>query len=345
MSRSVFVTFSVIAIIILTVPVYGWLYPGITHQKDEQPLQQGAALFDISETGKKARNQQFKSPDLVPIDFEYQRSSRDTVITFPDGTEVNIKLINWQPDPPPFYPTEKLIDMYDALVAEAEIGNAAAARTLYEALTICEMAFSDEASYQEALSLLRQKGVRSYPGDQHAQENIPPGLDTSHHEEMITEQYIKCQGITTRQKQNKIQWAEMAAHGGDFLAMRTMANEQGFTQEGFEWYEKGWKSGHASAADALSIWYRNGAPDSAGGKPDYISSYAYLLINFKIYENVFNSSNSPQAQNRIVDMENALLGIGGYLNPQDQVKAEELAVKLLQDNSNCCLGGWAAFGQ
>lgn len=279
----------------------------------------------------------------VPIATSSERAERQTTIEFSNGEAVSISMIEWTPDLPPFYPTKRLLDMYGALVAEAESGSAAAARLLYQELTFCETAFVDYDEYQEALRKLREEGLRTYPGAENRSEKVHRGLDTTSHSEIITEGYEKCQGITQKHTENIIQWAELAAHNGDFLSMRTMANEKGFTPEGLEWYEKAWKAGHVSAADALSIWHRNGASETSGRQPDYLTSYAYLLVNYKVYEDALKSSGYPQAQNLIVSMDSALQGLGGYLSPQEQAQAENLAVKLLRENENCCFGGWAAF--
>ena len=278
-------------------------------------------------------------PELIKTRSGFVPAVWDTTIEFPNGTKVDVQMKTWQPDPPPFTGWKKLVNAYDALVKEAEAGSPAAARELYRELKNCEEAHTDEASFQSALEYLKKERIQLYPTGERSKKPLH-GDDLVHAEEMMRERFIRCEGITPEHQENKIQWAEMAAHGGDFLSMRTMAREHGFTPEGLYWYEQGWLAGHASAADAMSIWFRNGAADPENQQPDHLRSYAYLYVNYKIYAAALARSSSPNSMNRIVSMENVVRGLGSYLSPKEQEQAEALAAQLLKENTNCCLGGW-----
>lgn len=269
----------------------------------------------------------------------------ETTIEFPDGTSVDIQMKYWRPGASPFGSWERLIDVYDALVVEAEGGDAAAARILYEQLQFCEEAFADEQSYKAAIGILHKTGYQTYPNGDKSHAPAADEMELVEFEESISERYEMCRGITDDHKTNKIQWAEMAAHGGDYEAMQIMAHEVGYTREGLEWYAKAWDKGHVSAADALSIWYRKGAADPQNGQPDYLRSYAYLYVVYKVYENALQQSPSPRTRNRTVSMENTVRGLGAYLTPEQQAEAEAIAAGLLQENGNCCLGGWGGIGR
>lgn len=272
-------------------------------------------------------------------------ASWDATIEFPDGTEVDIRMITWQPDPPPVAGWQNLLDVYDLLVEEAEAGNAAAAWALYRGLQYCEESFTDRASYQLALNLLRSERVRIYPSGEQSKQLIEPGEAMQFHEQDLLERFQQCEGVTRDHQQNRIQWAEMAAHNGSFQAMREMAHHHGYTPEGLRWHELGWQQGHVSAADAISVFLQRGASDPENGQADYFRAYAYLYLNYKVYAEAMSLSQSPATMNRIVSMENTVRNLGGYLTPQEQAAAESLAARLLAENENCCLGGWNVVGR
>lgn len=126
------------------------------------------------------------------------------------------------------------------------------------------------------------------------------------------------------------------------IAMSKWAQElrrQGKEQESFELREALWRQGDVSAAVSLSIHYRD-EMSSLAGDQDYVRAYAFTLIWNKVYEAASVSSASPKRASRLDADDSALRAIGAYLTPQQQEEAESLAVQLLAENTNCCIGRW-----
>lgn len=212
-------------------------------------------------------------PELPPLPAPWESS-----IEFPDGSIVDVVMKPYRPDPPPFSGWSKLIHVFDALAEEAASGDAAAARVLYRSLKNCEEAFTDRASYEKAINTLHEEGVQIYPSGDVTPKMLPGSLEMQHAEEALTESFERCEGITADHHENKVQWAEIAANGGDYWAMTEMAYLNGYTPEGLYWYEQAWLH-------------------------------------------------------------------GSFLSPEQQAQAESLAARLLEENGNCCRGGWQAIAR
>lgn len=116
--------------------------------------------------------------------------------------------------------------------------------------------------------------------------------------------------------------------------------ELGETQEGFEIWDALWRQGNSGALPALGIWYAKGIPESTGGRPDYVSAYAYKLIYFKLTEAAVRNSVSPLRSHMLTSLEDSLRHTGGFLNPAQLEEAVALARVLLENNANCCADQW-----
>lgn len=312
---------------------------GITTAESDEP-ERGKAEPPARSRQKRHLNKYAMLPELPPLPSPWESS-----IEFPDGSIVDVVMKPYRPDPPPLSGWSKLIHVFDALAEEAASGDAAAARVLYRSLKNCEEAFTDRVSYEKALDTLHKEGVQIYPSGEVTPKMLAGSLEMKHAEEDLTESFERCEGITADHHENKVQWAEIAAYAGDYWAMTEMAYLNGYTPQGLYWYEQAWLHGYAGAADSLSVYYREGAADSENGQPDYFRSYAYLYVGYKIYADALSRSTSPQAMNRIVSMENVVRQHGSFLSPEQQAQAESLAARLLEENGNCCLGGWQAIAR
>jgi hypothetical protein len=303
----------------------------------EEPSESGTT----STTRSSSRGNPFIVPPPPPAPPD-----RNVSISFPDGTTLAVRLRQFVPAAPPVYSNERLTDVYEDLRRAAEQGHSAAARTLYEMLTTCQYAYADEPSLNAALRRLRTEGVLVFPEsvrDVERVQPVPEGLDRAQLENTLTRPYEFCLGISEEQRGEALRWAEMAADRVDVLAMRKWAQElkkQGRAQESFELLDSLWRAGDASAAMALAIFYQDDVPAFFGGNQNYVRAYAFHLIRNKLYEAASQGSVSPNRANRLAAQEAALQSIGARLTPQGQQAAEALAVQLLVENTNCCLGTW-----
>jgi len=271
-------------------------------------------------------------PDDIPVTIE-----------FPSGETVDVVLRHFWPDEPPVEIQPRLVDMYDDLVNLAESGNGASARYLNRALRGCRNVFRDKAAKDAAIEKLRSTGEITYPeGAEFPHQHVPAGRDIGEFIEVIEEQFTTCDGVSDEQIAYAEYWLNEAIKAGDFLATRDYAAEIGvYTDAGFQIQKKLWDQGHISAVNGLGMAYRHGVPSENNGEPDYVKSYAYGYVTFKLFEAALRGSNSPHAHNRLRSFENSLSGKGAYLTPEQQQAAIELAAKILKENENCCLGVWA----
>lgn len=299
----------------------------VTVESEAQPLGVQATPADVHEI-----------PDIQEVD-----------VKFPSGETVRVSLINFVPDNPPFPPSSRVVDMHDQLVASAESGNGASARVLYGSLKGCKNAFADKKSMLDAVSHLRSTGEVIHPNDDSRHGRIPAGLDTSEMEELIRKNYETCEGITVEQKDDAEYWLEVAAGANDFLALREYARYLGSgTRESFELIQNTWDMGFVSAANSLAIYYEKGGA-GVGGQVDYVNSYAYSLIGSQVYQAALlrdgsrQSRYGTQSHNKIKSLDDMLAAKAGYLTPDQQAEAEQVAIDVLKKNESCCRGSWSSF--
>lgn len=265
-------------------------------------------------------------------------------VEFPSGERVVVTLRNFVPAEPAVDPYGGLAEAYPGLVEAAESGDAASARVLYRMLTECTNSFRDEAAMNAAIATLHETGELVYPeGARIRSGDVARGVDTSLYEESIRQRFALCKGVTDEQIATAPQWLAAASAGGDFLAMRYLARAEGHRSEkSVEIYRELWERGHLSAGDTLGIFYKLGIPSETDGRPDYVRSYAYSLVDAKVREAACarNDTLSPGARNYLQILQESLAQKSGFLTPQEQAEAEALTVELLRDNENCCLGSW-----
>ena len=258
---------------------------------------------------------------------------------FDNGREVTVTLQQRPESVPYLYPTSRFIDIYDDLVLAAENGSSSAAVQLYLSLKGCQTAYSSQADLGQALAKIRDEGIIEWPGNSRPSETVPTGLDYTQFAENLASQYAQCQGVSSDQAFDIEQWARIAVDVGDYMGTRLLVEEIGPSQESFELWQNAWEQGHINAATGLLLLYRKGVPEHLNGQPDYIQTYAYQLVRNMMYEAASEYS-SYSNSNRLQAMDNALRGTGGFLTPQEQAEAENLAADLMESNANCCIGSW-----
>lgn len=331
------------AMLVLVVAAF-WIWsPRLSDSENARPPVEsalpGESQVTVRESGSQTHAMQVGRGDVIEIP-----DVQDVDVQFPSGETVRVSLVNFAPPVPPIAYAHRISDMYDQLVDAAVAGNGAAARELYGALKGCRQAFADEKSMLAAVSHLRETGEVTYPDDETRIHHVDVGLDTGPVEEMIRETYERCDGITTEQKEGAEHWLEIAADEEDYLAMREYARYLGSnTRESFELRQKTWEMGFVSGAGSIAIYYKN------GDQVDYLKSYAYSLISSQIYKAALlrdgsrHSRYGTQVHNKIKSLDDLLSTKAGYLTPEQQAAAEQIAIDLLKANTNCCRAGWSGY--
>lgn len=265
-------------------------------------------------------------------------------IEFGNGEIFDVPLKTHSPDLPNL-PLQGIVAAdYDVLAAAANNGDGAAARHLHRTLRVCEAAFRESEAFESAIKDFKRTGVLYYPDGSH--EEVPRGLSPLDLESMARDNFRLCDGVTDAQIEESDEWARVSAEAGDFLGMRDYARVVGYeTDEGVSLYQDIWNLGYVSAAESLSIFYGEGYPSETSGRPDYVRSYAYLLITKKVYTAALLRHEQPsgQAANRIKIMDDIVMGKAGYMTANQIAEAKEIAADLVKNNPNCCIGGWETF--
>jgi hypothetical protein len=147
-----------------------------------------------------------------------------------------------------------------------------------------------------------------------------------------------CEGVSTEQMSESLDWLKRAASGGDFIAGQRWAERLGQSQEGFEAWEARWRQGDPVALMALARHYERGVPASTGGRPDPVRAHAYRLVDYHLREAVYSQFQGLQAAR--TQHGDSVRDAGGRLSPQQDAEARALAKRILAENRNCCRGIW-----
>jgi hypothetical protein len=76
------------------------------------------------------------------------------------------------------------------------------------------------------------------------------------------------------------------------------------------------------------------------GEPDLVRAYAFRLINFKLHEAWYGEKTLGWPREDLAAKAEELSRTGGFLTPQEEAQAVQLARRLLEQNRNCCSGVW-----
>jgi hypothetical protein len=310
------------------------------NQESAHPSSLTASTADSVE--RLAAESHVTAQEQVPAAERRTQAGRNVLISFSDGATQTVQL---RPLPPVGArvtgPKDRLVNYYADLRRRAEGGEGAAAFRLYQELTRCKRAYGDEQSLKTAIDRLYRERLVAFPDSGIQPIRLRPNADLGEFERQeLRRPYEFCLGISDEQKQQASIWLQQGVEAGDHWAMQARAMELGETQEGFEIWDALWRKGNSGALPALSIWYAKGIPESTGGRPDYVSAYAYKLIYFKLTEAAVRNSVSPLRSPMLTSLEDSLGHTGGFLNPAQLEEAVALARVLLENNANCCAGQW-----
>ena len=67
----------------------------------------------------------------------------------------------------------------------------------------------------------------------------------------------------------------------------------------------------------------------------------YHINNYiRSHARLYSKRASIQAPQRILDIDQSLLSVASTLTPEQLLQSEALAVRLVEENENCCIGLW-----
>lgn len=236
--------------------------------------------------------------------------AREVQVRFPNGTKVTVGIRAPHVVSPPMPPPLRLADQYAGLAALALAGDAAAARALYQWLSICS-----------------EGGLPESPVTAPQSQADPGGPPT---------RAVFCDGMTADQVSAAPAWLRQAADTGDYIAQQMWAQRLGATPDATAAWQKFWSDGNTSALPALASLYSQGLGEAADRQPDHFRAYVYKLMYYSILEaTTADSSRGNQFMEALLQ---DLRATAALLSPESTLAAEARAAELLAANASCCVG-------
>lgn len=267
-----------------------------------------------------------------------QGAIREISVAFSNGVTVPVRLRDVPfPGAPIRGERARLIDFYDQLAKRARAGEARAAHELSRQLQRCQGAYTDEASLNGAIARLREQRFVTY-ADGRTSRQMPGDADVESMEETeLREPFEFCRGVDGTTLEEAGMWQQMAINADYYWAWQDWARRLHGTAQEFEAWNTLWERGHFSVLQPLQVIHSRGV---AGSPPDYIRVYAYNLIELNLMQAALGDSPSPTYRNWVIAVEDSLRHAGSYLTPAETETATALAVELLKNSPNCCIGKW-----
>lgn len=263
----------------------------------------------------------------------FEPFERVAKLTFPSGREVTVQLRQFDWIYPPFKPSAKFSESYDALVEAANNGDIPSARYIGDRLRHCQNAFSDRASLDNAISVLKDKRIVTYPpGSWREDEVLSSSADLTPLIAGLERRFGACEGISNDQKRNASLWSSRAAAEGDYFATRDLISADRNSKRSLELWQELLDAGYSMPFQEMAAYFFRQS-NSTDGRPDYFQSYAHLFAHSKLKETSFAYKNGFD---KVYDHE-GLIALGDLLSAQERMQAEELAADMIENNPNCCI--------
>lgn len=265
--------------------------------------------------------------------------ARAATIEFPNGELVDVTLKPWPRGPAlGTEPGERLKDDLDALRALADAGNTTAAMVLYHGLEQCRDAFTTEASLNEAVTRLKRDRMMTYASPDKKPTPVTQSTDVDQMAEaFLIKPSKRCAGISQSQIAESKQWLQKAADAGDLSARFALGFAALGTTDAVTDFTQLWNEGNVLALQSLQIALTKAAGDQS---PDNLYIYAYNLIELKLYEAAAATDRSRSYNIQLQALGDRSNYLQGLMDPQDTQRATELAIFLIRNNPNCCIGNW-----
>jgi hypothetical protein len=255
-------------------------------------------------------------------------------VVFPDG---DIEIMARPIRTPPFPRPARLVDVYADVRALADKGDASAAFMLNDWLTQCGYGFEDQQSLDDAIRTLRRDRVLIYPDKARPKLRLKEQDAVEFYETILGQAFEWCQGISANQKAEAGFWLSKAAEGGELLALQQQAMESNDVETHWRGFQELWdRKGFTGALAPLALMFKQG--NVPGGQRDYVRSYMYQLIEFKLAEAVYGQSAFPYHRNKLRGLEEVLANTASHLTPAETNQAIEAAKRNLQQHPSCCIG-------
>ena len=238
----------------------------------------------------------------------------------------------------PIFPLQ-IVDGYADFAEKARNGDAASAFSLYNALSQCQRAYTDEVDLETAIEKLH--ATRSLALPNRTEPMVFRGEDIQNTETQLRNDYSRCKGLTDTQKfEDYRAWLKMSADGEFLPAVDRLSwtqFEKGEFDDSLASLDKAWILGSPLATRGLYELYKHGHGNI---EPDKVTAAAYLYLGTALAE-----AQRPPGSYEKGGVIERMLGRSAELLEQELLSlnqhevqtAVSMAREILTSNPNCCV--------
>lgn len=217
-----------------------------------------------------------------------------------------------------------------------------AARVLAQQLRICDETPRTRSELDDLLAIIRRDAELAGVGDNSQSYVFESAEQAKFFEVQTIGDSELCSSVTRTMIDRSKEFFQIAADQGDFIATVSL--------DGIARAQGDWEKVHQTS---WRLWNEHGSPYSLGNLahifandlvgniqlneiPNTVSAHALNLISTE-FQFLFMSERIPAEQvNLRVEYDDILNRTASLLSPAEHTQAEELALKLIADNENCC---------
>lgn len=218
--------------------------------------------------------------------------------------------------------------------------DAIAARALGMELCTCLRGPKSKQELDEQITSLKQESRLVDEGAAQANDQNP--FDYAEAIQRVEQSYRYCSSLSEDQLARAEEFLELGSQGGDFLASAALYEQylsEGDWEPLFEVSQRLWdEHGSATALSALVLIYDEGYLDDfqIGTTPNRVTTHALNIVSSEVtflgYGQYYDSESDFRVQ-----IDDALSKTAEKLSPQEHLEAEEIAIKIISENENCCM--------
>lgn len=262
-------------------------------------------------------------------------------IIFPSGGVANIDFQLEAFYSIPSYRSGELDKFYGELLESVDQGNGSSANALAGLHEDCFGVPREASKHSELLEQFQLSG--SYELNDEGSESIqllPGSREYDMAYDTIGKLYSFCKNVPVEDYKSRHELRQKALGLGDPDSLINYAYTLKETDKkaAFQVFKQIWDRGYITVGNEISSAYGTGNHSNTTDIPDHISAYAFQLATDKVFQEAINQFPDkfglPQSPLSTGYPDNP------NLTPSQYLEAEELAIKLLEENDACCKGPW-----
>ena len=219
--------------------------------------------------------------------------------------------------------------------------DAIAARTLGTQLRMCKRGPKTKAELNKEIASIENESRLVGEGgvdDDYAVDYLAAAKEAK-------ESYEYCSSLSQDQIERAEEFFKLGSEAGDFLATAALYEQylfEGDWEPLFEVSQRMWEEhGNATALGALVQIYDQELLNNIqiGTTPNRVTAHALNIVSLEVHFlgfGQFYQAETGSSSNFRVEIDSLLANTAEKLSPQEHLEAEEIAIKLISENQNCC---------